>query len=480
MLRPALRLPPPLCPAICAATVRPSSSSSADCLLQTASALATFPPFRTAKTMALDAAKTSSSVKVDLSDRLKGLDKNVWVEYTGLAAKHKAVNLGQGFPDFPPPAYVTKALAEATNGANHLLNQYTRGYGHPRLVNVMAEVFSKIHNRPIDPNNEILVTIGAYQSLFCAITGFINPGDEVIVIEPFFDCYEPMIRYAGGTPVFVPLHPPKTKTDGMTKSADWTLDMRELEDHFTSKTRMIILNTPNNPLGKVFTKKELDAIAEICVRKNILVVSDEVYEWLIFQPNEHIRIADLPGMWERTITVRSAGKTFSVTGWKLGWAIGPANLILNCRVMLQNVSYTSPTPIQEAVAVGFEIEKDRIGSKECYFQELPEMLVEKRDRMAEMLQKAGFIPILPEGGYFMLADYSKLKNMPELPKSDEAADSVFVKWMIAEKKLATIPVSAFYSQGHKHLAEEYIRFCFSKNDSTLDAADKILTDWMRQ
>ena len=172
--------------------------------------------------------------------------------------------------------------------------------------------------------------------------------------------------------------------------------------------------------------------------------------------------ADLPDMWERTITIRSAGKTFSVTGWKLGWSIGPANLIQNCRVMAQNVTYTCPTPIQEAVAVGFETERDRIATKEGYFHELPRMLLEKRDRMADMLQKAGFSPTIPEGGYFMLADYSKLKNMPDLPKNEEAADSHFVKWMIKEKKLATIPVSAFYSQQHKHLAEEYIRFCFCK------------------
>ncbi|GAU97468.1 hypothetical protein RvY_08754-2 [Ramazzottius varieornatus] len=407
------------------------------------------------------------------------------VEYTGLAAQHKAVNLGQGFPDFPPPEYVTKALAEATNGKNTLLNQYTRGYGHPRLVNVIAEVFSKVHNRPINPMSEILVTIGAYQSLYCAISGHINPDDEVIIIEPFFDCYEPMVRFAGGKPVFVALKPPQSKAGKEMHSSDWLLDMKDLEAAFTPKTRMIILNTPNNPLGKVFTKKELSDIAEICIRKNILVVSDEVYEWLIFEPYQHVRIADLPGMWERTITVRSAGKTFSVTGWKLGWSIAPANLIRNCQVALQNVTYTSPTPIQEAVAVGLEIEKERMDNKDqCYFYTLPAMLVAKRDQMADMLIKTGLTPIIPEGGYFMLADYSKLKNLPSSimmsTEGDEPKDSRFVKWMTAEKKLATIPVSAFYSKEHKHLAENYIRFCFSKNDQTLDATRKILDDWMNE
>lgn len=172
--------------------------------------------------------------------------------------------------------------------------------------------------------------------------------------------------------------------------------------------------------------------------------------------------ADLPGMWERTVTIRSAGKTFSVTGWKLGWSIGPAPLIRCSQVMYQNISYTSATPLQEAVATGFEIEKNRIGTPECYFHELPAMLKGKRDRMAEMLLATGFIPTIPEGGYFMLADYSKIKNSPKLKSGTEAKDSQFVKWMIVNKKLATIPVSAFYSQEHKHLAENYIRFCFCK------------------
>ncbi|XP_055332231.1 kynurenine aminotransferase-like isoform X3 [Paramacrobiotus metropolitanus] len=428
--------------------------------------------------MAQNQADSKSTLKVELPERLKGLDKNVWVEYTGLAAQHKAVNLGQGFPDFPPPEYVTKALAEATDGANHMLNQYTRGYGHLRLVKILAEVFSKIHSRPIDPLTEVLVTVGAYQSLFCAIMGFVNPGDEVIIIEPYFDCYEPMVRYAGGVPVFVPLRP--SKQGELMHSAEWTLDMKELESKFSSKTKLIILNTPNNPLGKVFTRQELQEIAELCVRKNIFVISDEVYEWLVFNPSQHIRIADFPGMWERTVTIRSAGKTFSVTGWKLGWSIGPASLIRNCQVMYQNVTYTSATPLQEAVAVGFEIEMKRLGSPECYFLELPAMLKGKRDRMAQMLIDTGFIPTVPEGGYFMLADYSKIKNSPKLQSGDEPRDVQFVKWMTVEKKLATIPVSAFYSQEHKHLAEDYIRFCFCKNDDTLGKTEKILTEWMKE
>ncbi|KAK2153109.1 hypothetical protein LSH36_307g03010 [Paralvinella palmiformis] len=399
------------------------------------------------------------SEKIRIADRHKGSDKNVWVEFGRLAVEHKAVNLGQGFPDHFPPQYVRDALSDVSNSDSELLYQYTRSYGHPRLVNVLSVLYSRLIQRDIHPMDEILITVGAYGALYCAVQGLINPGDEVIIIEPYFDCYEPMVRAAGGIPVFIPLEP--TKSGAVVSSADWKLDPEELTRKFSDKTKAIFLNTPNNPLGKVYRYEELELIANLCKKHDVVVFADEVYEWLIYNPNEHIRIATLPDMWQRTITIGSAGKSFSVTGWKTGWAIGPSRLIYALQKLHQNCIYTCPTPIQEAVAIAFEKEMPQLEKPECYFNQLPLELIEKRDRMVRFLREAGMIPTIPEGGYFMLADYSKLKVDIDY-KPDEPRDLQFVRWLTKNKKLAVIPPSAFYSQQHKHLAEDMIRLCFIK------------------
>ncbi|CAH1786885.1 unnamed protein product [Owenia fusiformis] len=417
---------------------------------------------------------TDASSKFALADRLKGSGGNVWVEFGKLATDYKATNLGQGFPDFSAPEYVKEALCDAVNSPNVFMNQYTRSYGHPRLVNALAKTFSPMYGREIDPMTETCVTVGAYGSLYAAIQGLVNPGDEVIIIEPFFDCYEPMVRCAGGTPVFVPLKP--TKTEGTVTSADWKYDLEELSSKFNEKTKLIILNTPHNPVGKIFTRSELEEISALCKKHNVVVISDEVYEWLVYSGAEHIKIATLPGMWERTITIGSAGKTFNVTGWKLGWSIGPSHLIQCLTTVHQNCNYTCPTPIQEAVAVGFETELPRINTKECFYHSLPAELQVKRDRLAELLKSVGMTPTIPEGGYFMMADISQLDFKVD-ESNPEPKDYQFVKWMTREKKLSAIPPSAFYSQGHKFLAENTIRWCFIKKDETLDKVEEIFKEW---
>ena len=199
-------------------------------------------------------------------------------------------------------------------------------------------MYSKLLNRTLDPQNEILVTVGAYQALYATLQGHTNPGDEWIIIEPFFDCYVPMVQTAGGVPRFIALKP--KSSNGPLSSSDWVFDKQELENLFNEKTKGIIINTPHNPVGKVFTLDELQFIANLAKKWNTLVVSDEVYEWLVYEPYKHIRIATLPDMYERTITIGSAGKTFSVTGWKLGWAYGPAHLLYNLQVVHQNCVYT--------------------------------------------------------------------------------------------------------------------------------------------
>ncbi|GFR10602.1 kynurenine--oxoglutarate transaminase 3 [Trichonephila clavata] len=300
------------------------------------------PYFQTKRNMAYDGP----------AKRLGGMKESVWVEFIQLALDYKPVNLGQGFPDFAAPDHVSKALSQAAVSPNVLLNQYTRGFGHPRLVNALSKLYTQLIGRPLDAKKEFLVTAGAYEALYCTLLGLVNPGEEVIIIEPFFDCYEPMTQMAGGKPVFIPLRPKKTGTG--VSSNDWVLDPVELASKFNKNTKLIIINTPHNPLGKVFTRDELTMIGDLCKKHDVIAVMDEVYEWIVYKGHEHIRMATLPGMWERTITIGSAGKTFSVTGWKIGWAYGPQHLLQSLQLLHQNCVYTCPTPIQEAVAIGFE------------------------------------------------------------------------------------------------------------------------------
>ncbi|XP_076252880.1 kynurenine aminotransferase-like isoform X2 [Rhynchophorus ferrugineus] len=424
--------------------------------------------------------KTASSMsdidqKFRLPKRYEGSEPSVWVEYIQLALDHKPLNLGQGFPDYPPPKYITNALIEVASNRN--LHQYTRGFGHPRLVQALAKLYSKLIGREINPHTEILTTLGAYEALFSSITGHVDEGDEVIIIEPYFDCYEPMVKYAGGIPRYIALKPKKTDSPVLS-SADFVLDKDELQGLFNSKTKVLILNTPNNPLGKVFTRDELTLIANLCKKYNVLCISDEVYEWMVYKPYEHVRIATLPGMWERTITIGSAGKTFSVTGWKLGWAYGPANLMFNLQMIHQNSVYTGCTPIQEATAIAFETELARLGSDESYFVSISKELEPKREFMAKFLQEAGMKPIVPEGGYFMMADWSPLESQVDLnSEKDKYKDYRFTKWMTKNIGLQGIPPTAFYNESHKPLGENFVRYCFIKQDKNLQAAADILRKW---
>ncbi|XP_021370110.1 kynurenine--oxoglutarate transaminase 3-like isoform X1 [Mizuhopecten yessoensis] len=423
--------------------------------------------------------RNMASSKLGMANRLKGTEKNIWVEFGKLAGEHKALNLGQGFPDFKPPQHVIDEIVKAVNSDNALLAQYARSYGHPRLVNVLSKLYGPLMKHEINPMTDITVCVGAYGVLFCAVQGLVNPGDEVIIVEPYFDCYEPMAMVAGATPVFVPIRPTKT---GVMSSADWKLDPQELASKFSSKTKAIIINNPNNPIGKVFKEDELQMIADLCIKHDAICIADEVYEWLTYDNSKHVKIASLPGMWDRTVTIGSGGKTFSATGWKLGWAIGPQSLIQPMQILHQNCIYTSPTPIQEAVAAGLEYELDlKIKNKleDCYLYSLAKETQPKRDKLAAMLQDIGMDVTMPEGGYFLMADISKIKNKIQLTDdgSSDPYDYKFVRWMTATKKLAAIPPSAFYSKGHKNLGENFLRFCFIKDNETLRKAEVIFKEW---
>ncbi len=393
------------------------------------------------------------------AERVRSFGTTVFAEYSALALQYNAVNLGQGFPDFAPPDFVIEAARTALISG---YNQYARSAGHPRLVKAIAAVYSPLFGRELDPMNEIVVTTGATEAIFATMQGLVNPGDEVILIEPFYDSYPAAVIMAGGTPVYVPLRP----TVGATSAAQWSLDMDELAAAVTPRTRLLVINTPNNPVGKVFTQTELEQIAGLALTRDLLVLSDEVYEWMTYDGIPHLRLATLPGMWERTITLGSAGKTFSVTGWKIGWAIAPRPLAHAVLMAHQWIPFAVTTPLQEAVGAAFE----QVGER-GYFAELSTMYNAKRDKLAAALAEVGLTPMIPQGSYFILVDTAHL-DVP-LP-TDDPRDIQICRWLTKDIGVVAIPPSAFYSPGHKVLAKDVARFCFCKTDAILDAASQRL------
>ena len=401
------------------------------------------------------------------AERVRGFGPTVFAEFTALANQVGAVNLGQGFPNFAAPDFV-KAAAQAAIAAD--LNQYARCAGHPRLVQALAALYSPLFGRDLDPFSEIVVTTGATEGIFATIQALVEPGDEVILIEPFYDSYPAAVRMAGGRCVYVPLRGPARATS----AAQWILDTDELTVAFSPATKLLILNTPLNPLGKVFTRGELQEIATLAIAHNITVLSDEVYEWMVYPdatthagpPVEHVRIATLPGMAERTITLGSAGKTFSVTGWKIGWAIAPP-LLAHALVMAhQWIPYAVATPLQEAVAMAFEQ-----ADAHDYFNALHTMYRHKRDRLLGALQSAGLAPITPAGSYFIVVDTSSL---PLAIPPGMRRDVAVCRWLTTEVGVAAIPPSPFYSEAHAGLADNLARFTFCKTDDLLEEAARRL------
>ncbi|KAJ1856774.1 arylformamidase [Coemansia sp. RSA 1822] len=401
-----------------------------------------------------------------------GLD--VWTMMNQVSASVDAVNLGQGFMSFPPKDFIKRAAQEAFAENTH--NQYAPPRGRPRLLEQLAARFAEKLGRPIDPGSEVSVHAGANEALLSAFTAFLEhgKGQEAILIEPAFDQYTPNVLMAGGKPVYVPLRvcASKNPATNTISSSDWKLDYTELEAAITANTRILVLNTPHNPVGKVFARDELEAIATIAQRHNLLVIADEVYEHLTFA-TDHVSIATLPGMWERTITVGSAGKLFGVTGWRVGWAIGPAELIHPTLSAHTRIVFTTNTPLQEGVASAF-VQATTNG----FFDSQRAEYERRRDRLMAIFDDVGLPYVVPDGAYYLLVNAAAIKipdtyDFPDFIK-ERGPNFKLVYFFIKEFGVSGIPPTEFYSAAHKALANDYIRFAFCKTDEGLEDASKRL------
>lgn len=397
---------------------------------------------------------------------------SVWLEFSPLANLTKSTNLGQGFPNWAPPQFVQEAAVKSVQGGH--CSTYARSAGHPHLVEALASEYSEQLNHEIDAYKEIITTVGASQAIYLSITSFIKENDEVIIIEPAFDIYIGALKMTKAN----------IKTTSLDK--DLNLNWKHLEENLTQNTKMLILNTPHNPSGKVFTLNELNKLAHTLKKfPKCIVLSDEVYEHLVYDENMHISFASLPGMYERTITVSSSGKTFSTTGWKVGWAIGPHKLIKKLQFTQQWVAFSVSKPHQEAIADSI------VKAREInFYKDLRDDYSKKREILFNGLKDAGLNPIKPQGSFFILCDISKI-NITDVEflkiikkwelegkiQTDnttyELSDYNFCRALSVKYKVNAIPVSAFYLK--KTDNTRWVRFAFCKDDHTLSEAIQKLT-----
>lgn len=374
----------------------------------------------------------------DTAFRIADFKDSIFGVISRLARENGAVNLGQGFPDFDGPEWL-KYIAYKKMQEGH--NQYAPFQGTQNCRQEVSNYYKKFYSLNYNPDTEVTITVGATEAIYLVITAMVNPGDEVIVLEPFYDSYVASIKMAGGTAVPVTMHAP-----------DFTVDMKELEAAITPRTKLIILNNPHNPSGKVWSREELMAVANLSIKHDLYLMSDEVYEFLVFDGVKHIPTATLDGMFERTVTISSAGKTFGLTGWKIGWICANPKISNACRLVHQYVTFAVSTPMQEAVAEGLKQLND-------YLPGFVSLYKEKRDYFYAEMKALGFEFSIPKGTYFMMVPISKKTNLKDVDYAME---------LIKNRKVATVPPSAFYLKSAE--GEKYLRFCFAKKDETLKSA----------
>ena len=410
-----------------------------------------------------------------VAERVQSFGDTVWTEFTPLAIQHDAVNLSQGLPTVPVDDFVLDALSDVTKPG--MWHQYTRPAGHPALVEQLAKHYSNQLEHDLDPMEHVLVTTGATQAIFLFFQTFVQAGDEVIVIEPFYDSYAPQIQMAGGTPVFVPLthqscgpEDPQGIEGARGDCAQWSFDVSALKAAFGARTKAIVLNSPHNPTGRVFSAREMEVLCQLCQQHDVLVLADEVYDKLVYSPHVHTSIATLPEMWNRTVTLGSIGKAFNCTGWKVGWALGPEHLLRPMAVAQQYVPFCVSTPLQQALAAAFER-----AERETFFERQLSAFERRRDILHGALHEAGLPAELPQASYFMLADTSQVRLPAEyvsLPPFRRDYD--FARWLTAEIGVACIPPSAFASSDSAERFGNFARFCFCKMDEDIEEAGRRL------
>ncbi|MCA9751187.1 MAG: aminotransferase class I/II-fold pyridoxal phosphate-dependent enzyme [Gemmatimonadetes bacterium] len=373
-----------------------------------------------------------------VSRKSEQFTESVIREMTRLARKHDAVNLAQGFPDFAAPEPVKEAAVEAIRAD---VNQYAITWGAPNLREAIAEKAAWANGLRVDPERNVTVTCGSTEAMLSTLLALVDPGDEVIVFEPFYENYGPDAILCGATPRFVKLREP-----------DWSLDERELAAAFGPRTRAIILNTPNNPTGKVFTREELETIADLCLRHDVIAITDEIYEHIVYDGAEHVSLGALPGMEDRCVTINALSKTYSVTGWRVGWAIACEELTNAIRKVHDFATVGAAAPLQEAGAHALRLPRD-------YYAGMAEAYRVKRDVLAAALTEAGFGVFRPRGAYYIMTDISGFGARD---------DVAFARYLVEEIGVAGVPGSSFYTD--RHAGAQRLRFNFCKRPETLEAA----------
>ena len=375
------------------------------------------------------------------SSKLPDVGTSIFAVMSALANEHGAINLSQGFPDFNCPdeliALVTKYMQEGHN-------QYAPMPGVPALRHKISEKTEKVYGYRPDPDQEVTVTSGATEALFAAITAVVKPGDEVVVLEPCYDSYAPAIRLAGGIPIYVPLAIP-----------DFSIDWDLLKKNISSRTRLIIINTPHNPTGAVIPREDLEKLANLTDGSDILILSDEVYEHMVFDGKEHVSALQIESLRQRAFVISSFGKTYHTTGWKIGYVVAPPALTAELRKMHQFITFSTVTPLQLAIADYMD--------NEAHYRSLPDFYQAKRDLFCELVKPSRFELIPSAGTYFQLLKYDAISQEHDLD---------FARRLTQEIGVASVPVSAFY---HNKTDHHYLRFCFAKSEETLrQAAERLV------
>lgn len=378
-----------------------------------------------------------------ISSRASRFTESVIREMTRLCIRHQAVNLAQGFPDFPAPEVLKRAAMRAIEQD---YNQYAITWGAPDFRQALARKHERFSGVQIDPERELTVTCGSTEAMLSALLATVEPGDEIVVFEPWYENYGPDAILSGAVPVYVKLHPP-----------DWSFDPDELRRAFSPRTKGIIVNTPHNPTGKVFTRAELEQISALANEFDTLVYTDEIYEHIVYDGLEHVYPQTIPGLEDRTVTISGLSKTYSITGWRLGYAIAPPEISAAIRKVHDFCTVGAPAPLQQGAVAALELPEE-------YYSGLRSGYQARRDRLLPFLEQAGFRSFTPNGAYYVMAEF---------PNPRELDDVAFSRWLIEAIGVAVVPASSFYRPGDEQ-ARRMVRFCYPKTDATLDEAGRRL------